>query len=57
VVLEAEKGSPKEVKKKGCILGSLSPAAWGHLGDGGLNYPAAPAVPRIRRTRGEDKRS
>lgn len=52
-----EKGSQKEVKKKCCVLGSLSLAAWGHLRDWRLNYPAAPAARRIRRTRGEDKRS
>lgn len=52
-----EKGSQREVKKKCCILGSLSPAAWGHLRDSRLNYPAAPAARRIRRTRGEDERS
>lgn len=52
-----EKGSHRKVKKKCCILGSLSPAAWGHLRDWRLNYPAAPAARRIRRTRGEDERS
>lgn len=52
-----EKGSQREVKKKCCILGSLSPAAWGHLRDWRLNYPAAPAARRIRRTRGEDEGS
>lgn len=51
-----EKGVRK-VKKKCCILSSLSPAAWGHLRDWRLNYPAAPAARRIRRTRGEDERS
>lgn len=52
-----EKGSQREVKKKCRILGSLSPAAWGHLRDWRPNYPAAPAARRIRRTRGEDERS
>lgn len=36
-----EKGSQREVKKKCCILGSLSPAAWGHLRDWRLNYPSS----------------
>ncbi len=52
-----EKEVRERLKKKCRILGSLSPAAWGHLGDWRLNYPAAPAARRIRRTRGEDERS
>ncbi|CAJ1067769.1 Hypothetical predicted protein [Xyrichtys novacula] len=54
---QREKESQGEVKKERCILGARSPAAWGHLRDWRLNYPAAPAARWIRRTRGEDERS
>lgn len=49
-----ERERQREVKTKCFILGSLSPAAWGHLRDRRLNYPPALDARRIRQTRGED---